>query len=252
MPQLLVITTDIARVISFSEGSSLRELLYDAGLRVRSGCLGNGACGLCLVQIEAGDAGEPTKNKRVSLSPEQLEANIRLACQMTPKGDIRVRIIDAASKSSWRDLPPGYLPCTLPHLSPPAGTKYTETEYGLAVDLGTTHISLTLWDLKHGKRLSGRIGLNPQSCCGSDVVTRLIAAGESPDNASKIARMPLDAVYEGLLDMCSREGFNPRDVVKVFIVGNTAMLALLTESDPRVLLQPDSWTLPFESEAGRP
>ncbi|MGA2191883.1 MAG: ASKHA domain-containing protein [Nitrospirota bacterium] len=243
MPQLIVITNDIAREISFTEGSSLRELLYEAGLRVRSGCLGNGACGLCLVRIEAGDAGEPTTNERLSLSPEQIGANIRLACQLMPKGDLSIRII-AASKTNWRDLTPGDLPCAPPPLKRPAGAKSIETAYGLAVDLGTTHISLSLWDLKQGRRLSGRIGLNPQSCCGSDVVTRLIAACESPDNARKIAGMPLDAVCEGLLDMCSREGFGLKDVVKVFIVGNTAMLALLTESDPRTLLQPGSWTLP--------
>ena len=58
------------------------------------------------------------------------------------------------------------------------------------------------------------------------------------------------ALYEGLLDMCSREGFGLRDVVRAVIVGNTAMLALLTGSDPRILLLPDSWTLPVELNAG--
>ena len=72
MPQITVITNDIAREISFNKGDSLRELLSGAGLRVRSGCLGNGACGLCLVQVEAGSAGEPTKTELISLSPEQL------------------------------------------------------------------------------------------------------------------------------------------------------------------------------------
>jgi uncharacterized 2Fe-2S/4Fe-4S cluster protein (DUF4445 family) len=243
MPQLTVITDDIAREISFNKGDSLRELLYGAGLRVRSGCLGNGACGLCLVQVEAGDAGEPTKVERISLSPEQLNDNVRLACQLMPEGDLRVRIIDSASASHWRDLGPG--PLTPADTAPSDGASL-ETSYGLAVDLGTTHISLSLWDLGLGKRLAGRIGLNPQSVCGQDVVTRLIAAGQSPDSAGRIARMPLDALYEGLLDMCSREGFSLGDVVRAVIVGNTAMLALLTESDPGRLLLPDSWTLPVE------
>jgi uncharacterized 2Fe-2S/4Fe-4S cluster protein (DUF4445 family) len=243
MPQLTVITNDIAREISFNKGDSLRELLYGAGLRVRSGCLGNGACGLCLVQVEAGGAGEPTKVERLSLSPEQLSENVRLACQLMPEGDLRVRIIDSASASHWRDLAPG--PLTPADTGHSAGAS-PETSYGLAVDLGTTHISLSLWDLGLGKRLAGRIGLNPQAVFGQDVVTRLIAAGQSPDSAGKIAKMPLDALYEGLLDMCSREGYSLRDVVRAVIVGNTAMLALLTESDPGRLLLPDYWTLPFD------
>jgi uncharacterized 2Fe-2S/4Fe-4S cluster protein (DUF4445 family) len=243
MPQLTVITNDITREISFNKGDSLRELLSAAGLRVRSGCLGNGACGLCLVQVEAGDAGDPTKVERISLSPEQLSENVRLACQLLPEGDLRVRIIDAASTSHWRDLAPG--PFTPADIGPSAGAS-SETSYGLAVDLGTTHISLSLWDLSLGKRLAGRIGLNPQSVCGQDVVTRLIAAGQSPDSAGKIARMPLDALYEGLLDICSRDGYSLRDVVRAVIVGNTAMLALLTESDPATLLLPDSWMQPLD------
>ena len=249
MPQLTVITDDIAREVSFNKGDSLRELLYGAGLRVRSGCMGNGACGLCLVQIEAGNAGEPTKNERISLSPDQLADNVRLACQLMPEGDLRVRIIDAASKSHWRDLASG--PFTPADISPSASAS-TETAYGLAVDLGTTHISLSLWDLSRGSRLAGRIGPNPQAICGQDVVTRLIAAGQSADSASRIARMPLDALYEGLLDICSRDGYSLRDVVRAVIVGNTAMLALLTESDPRTLLLPDSWTLPLDLNADTP
>jgi uncharacterized 2Fe-2S/4Fe-4S cluster protein (DUF4445 family) len=243
MPQLTVITNDIARSLSFNKGDSLRDLLLGAGLRVRSGCLGNGACGLCLVQVEAGSAGEPTKVERISLTPEQLSENVRLACQLMPEGDLRVRIIDSASASHWRDLAPGPL---TPADTGPSASASTETAYGLAVDLGTTHISLSLWDLNLGSRLAGRTGLNPQAVFGQDVVTRLIAAGESADSASNIARMPLDALYEGLLDICSREGYGLRDVVRAVIVGNTAMLALLTESDPGRLLLPDSWTQPFD------
>ena len=87
-----------------------------------------------------------------------------------PEGDLRVRIIDSASTSHWRDLGPG--PFTPADIGPSAGAS-SETAYGLAVDLGTTHISLSLWDLNLGSRLAGRIGLNPQSICGQDVVTLL-------------------------------------------------------------------------------
>ena len=73
-----------------------------------------------------------------------------------------------------------------------------DAAYGLAIDLGTTQISLSLWDLKHGHRLYGRVGPNPQSLYGADVVTRLIAAGESPENARRLARLPLEAVAEDL------------------------------------------------------
>jgi uncharacterized 2Fe-2S/4Fe-4S cluster protein (DUF4445 family) len=251
MPKLTVISGDIARDLPFSHGSTVRELLDASGLRVRSGCRGNGACGLCLVQIVSGNANGPTKNELLILSPEQIEQKARLACQLMPENDLCIRIINTISQSSWRDLEPGRLPCSPFHCIPShhhhlTGLQHLKNAYGLAVDLGTTHISISLWDLKQMIRLSGRIGCNPQSCYGADVVTRLIAAGQSPENARKIAKMALDAVHEGLLDMCSRDGLDPQEVIRVAIVGNTPMLALLTRTDPQILLQPHFWTQPID------
>ena len=72
MAKLTVLTNDIAREVPFSPGASVRELLETAGILVRSGCRGNGACGLCLVQVEAGNIHGPTKTECLVLSPEQL------------------------------------------------------------------------------------------------------------------------------------------------------------------------------------
>ena len=109
MPKLTVINDDDSREIIFSHGSSVREILDVAGIRVRSGCRGNGACGLCLVQIEAGNVNNPTKNESLILSSEQIEKNTRLACQLMPKNDLRIRIqgtvsgenVPAASMDGW-------------------------------------------------------------------------------------------------------------------------------------------------------
>jgi uncharacterized 2Fe-2S/4Fe-4S cluster protein (DUF4445 family) len=125
------------------------------------------------------------------------------------------------------------------------GKRYEKTVYGLAIDVGTTHISLSLWDLKLGRRLSARMGVNPQECYGMDVVTRLIAAGQSRENAKRLRQMVLDSVHDALLDMCSRNGIYPEDIVRGVFVGNTPMLTLLTESDPKLLLQPANWAQPI-------
>jgi uncharacterized 2Fe-2S/4Fe-4S cluster protein (DUF4445 family) len=127
-----------------------------------------------------------------------------------------------------------------------SGALDATATYGLAVDLGTTHISVSLWDLQQRQRLCGRIGPNPQSRYGADVMTRLIAAGESPALAGDMARLPLDAIAEALRDMESQQGVRASQVRQVTIVGNTPMLALLSEMDSHVLLRPSSWTQPIE------
>ena len=259
MPKLTIVAGDATRAIPFLPGASVQEILEGAGFLVRAGCRGNGACGLCLVQVETSDVSPPTKNEVLLLPPEQLAQNIRLACRLIPESDLHIRIINAVSNFNWRDLAPDCLPCSPSLPLPLAGGPPGDAAYGLAVDLGTTQISVSLWDLKHGHRLHARVGPNPQSHYGADIVTRLIAAGESPQNAQRLARLPLEAVAETLQEMSShpsapktgalgapQDSFRPGEVVLAAIVGNTAMLVLLTEADSRQLLQPRNWTRPME------
>ena len=243
MPILTVMTNEIAREVPYTPGPSVRELLDAAGIRIRSGCRANGACGLCLVEIEAGEVPRPTRNECLLLSAEQRQRNTRLACQLVPDADLRIRIVGGSERPAWRDLDAALLPCALS--SVPLGTAL-QAAYGLAVDLGTTHISLTLWDLHRGQRLCGRVGANPQSHYGSDVVTRLIAARESRETAGRIARITIDAIGEACREMCAQQGLSPAAIGRVAIVGNTSMLALLTETDPGILLQSSSWTRPVD------
>ncbi len=241
MPILTVTSNEIAREVRFTQGPTLRELLEAAGIWVRSGCRGNGACGLCLVEIDAGEVPEPTKNELLLLSGEQLQGNTRLACQIVPEGDLRIRIAGGGPKSDWRELTAESLACTPPRL-PARSAKSLPSAYGLAVDVGTTHISLSLWDLQRGERLSSLTGANPQAYYGSDVVTRLIAARESAENAHRIARITIETIREAFVEMCLQNGLSPAAVGRVVLVGNTAMLALLTETDAQVMLEPSLWT----------
>jgi signal transduction histidine kinase/ferredoxin len=109
MPKLTVIGNEGTRVLSFSPGSSVREILDAAGIHVRTGCRGNGACGFCLVQVKEGSVNEPTENERLTLSAVQFEQNLRLACQVMPREDLRIRFRYAGfgeqalveSQNSW-------------------------------------------------------------------------------------------------------------------------------------------------------
>ena len=187
MPIILVVSEDHERLIPYTPGPSLRDLLDAGDERVRSGCRGSGACGLCRVQILDGGAGgeaghphadatrvpvnPPTRNELASLTTEELQGGIRMACQVVPAGDIRVRVVNRAPKSIWRRLISHETPREISAARPVQGTPHSEGDaYGVAVDLGTTNISLSLWDLKEGRRVSGRFGPNGQSRYGTDVV----------------------------------------------------------------------------------
>ncbi|MHB8143921.1 MAG: ASKHA domain-containing protein [Thermoleophilia bacterium] len=245
MPKLKVFKDDSMHEISFTCGSSVRDIIGAAGISIRSGCLGNGACGLCLIEIVAGRAEGLTQSEQLMLSQQQAAGNMRLACQTVPGNDIAVRIVNADSRSHWHSLPADRQPFAAGDADAVADEP-PQSGMGLAVDLGTTHISATLWELAGRRRLQGRFGLNPQHRFGADVMTRLTAAGGSADAAESMARMPLAAISRALFDMCAVEGISPAHVNHVAIVGNTPMLSLLTRTDPGIMLDPRFWTEPVE------
>ncbi len=221
-------------------GRSVRDVLDEADIRVRAGCNGTGACGLCRIRIAAGHVDEPSLNELASLGTVLLSQGVRLACQVKAIHDLQIEILSPAPPSVWRYLSEGTGTASPPS-KPRAPYSQFRHSLGVAVDLGTTHISITLLDLVTGRRLSGRRGPNPQASSGSDVLTRLIAA-KSIDQAEKLSRQVIQAIGDGLNDISYREGIDLRQVARIVLVGNTAMIALLTGKNYLNLLDPRYWT----------
>ncbi len=246
MPLLTVVVAGEAHRLEYAPGPSLREILDATHYRVRSACLGLGACGLCRVRLLAGDCGVPTDAERAQLGVAGLAAGLRLSCQCRPADDLGIEIVSPAAASEWRTPPAGLLSTAalsrLPDRAPPAGMRHP---LGAAVDLGTSHITVTVFDLLSGQLLAARWGRNPQGRFGADVVTRLVAA-ENPATAATLAELARNAIGAALADIATREGLDPARIGRVVVVGNTAMTALLSGRNHGLLLQPAHWTAPID------
>ena len=94
---------------------------------------------------------------------------------------------------------------------------------GLAVDIGTTKIAAYLADMQTGKTLASRGLMNPQISYGEDVVSRIFAAGKSPENAAKLQTLLVDALNQATAAMCMEMNTDPSNVVEAVVVGNTAI-----------------------------
>ncbi|MBI5141451.1 MAG: DUF4445 domain-containing protein [Nitrospirae bacterium] len=277
MPVLRVNQAGVERSISLTPGLSLRETLHRANVHLRSTCGGAGVCGRCRVLITYGRTNAPTARETARISPDDLARGVRLACQVRPEHDIGINTQvrpehdigintqvrpehDIGINTQVRpehDIGITVQADVYPSLSGPAGhwrsladDEYAPVDispmpdappYGAAVDIGSTQIRVSIWDMRSGRRIAGRIGLNPQSYFGADILTRLAAAAESPDNARLIRMAAREAVGEALQDMAQAHGLNLREVGQVVIVGNTAMLALLSGRNHGLLLNPDNW-----------
>src|SRR5208337_890643 len=244
MPILTVKQAGKDRHIPFVSGRSVRDVLDETDLRVRSGCDGAGACGMCRIRVVGGQAGEPSVNELANLGAGLLSQNVRLACQVKAERDLQIEILSRAPRAVWRSLDQGGAKACIPSTAP---VPHQETEHplGVSVDIGTTHISISLLDIHNCCRLAGRLGLNPQSDSGADVLTRLISA-QTYEQGEKLSQQVIQSIGEGLHDIGSREGIDLRRVERVVLVGNTAMLSLLTGQNRHLLLQPRYWSESIE------
>jgi uncharacterized 2Fe-2S/4Fe-4S cluster protein (DUF4445 family) len=178
----------------------------------------------------------------MKLSPEDRNDGMRLACQVRLTGDSEVLLDNPAPPSPWKSIP-------AEDLAPPPGVLPTLEShvYGLAIDVGTTHIRVALWDRKHGRRIASRTGANPQAAFGTDILNRLDAARLNPAHADEIAALARDAIRHAVHDMLARDVGEVTPMLArighVVVVGNSAMMALLTGHGAAALIDPATWRL---------
>lgn len=88
-----IVTVNDTNQITSQTGRKLLSALNDNGVLVPSACAGAGTCGLCKVQIK-GDGPPPLPVERARLTPAGVRHGMHLACQVTLRGDMNVRVPD--------------------------------------------------------------------------------------------------------------------------------------------------------------
>jgi uncharacterized 2Fe-2S/4Fe-4S cluster protein (DUF4445 family) len=244
MPELTVRVAGGEQRLTFIPGLSLKQMLEATRFPVKARCNGNGACGLCRVRIDSGRVNPPTGNERVYLDADSLGQGMRLACQVYPEEDLGIQVVNRESVSTRQNILPDE---TLQPLDPGNGSARELAvplpgALGLAVDLGTTHLKFSLCDLAGKRRLALRCCPNPQLFLGGDVITRLTAASGSPEKARAMQSLIMEAIGAAAREMTAQLGAGPGQIVRLTLVGNSAMLALLTGINFALLMQPSHWT----------
>jgi len=89
----VIINNDQEKSIDAPAGKTLLSALSSNGIFIPSGCGGGGSCGMCKCKVEEGSRG-PLPTELAHLSRKEKKGNIRLACQMKVKEDLKIRIPD--------------------------------------------------------------------------------------------------------------------------------------------------------------
>jgi len=94
---------------------------------------------------------------------------------------------------------------------------------GLAVDLGTTKMAAYLVDLSDGRTLAARGMMNPQISYGEDIISRMTAVINSPEEGVELQKLAVEGINELIAKLCTEASANLEEIVETVVVGNTAM-----------------------------
>ncbi|MDR1961393.1 MAG: ASKHA domain-containing protein [Gracilibacteraceae bacterium] len=99
------------------------------------------------------------------------------------------------------------------------------TVCGVAVDLGTTTVSIALVDLAKGGIVRDTTFVNKQRAYGADVISRITRANEG--RLAEMGDVIRAQIGEGIAALCADAGVPPERVVTAAVAGNTTMIHLL-------------------------
>jgi ferredoxin len=70
----------------------MSEILHTAGIRFTAASGDAGAGGLCRLRVEKGKVNQPTSAELTQFLQDELREGVRLACQVRPLENARIRI----------------------------------------------------------------------------------------------------------------------------------------------------------------
>ncbi len=213
------------RQITAESGAFLIEILARAGFNLRTPCGGNGTCGKCRVRIVKGKCAVSALDKE-TLSPEQLNGGLRLACQAKAAENLTIEIPpETQSLALHKVLVSGVWGGSGDTLSlvRAAITSIHNGHYGAAFDIGTTTIAAVLMELSTGNEVAVYSCMNPQIIHGDDVISRIQFACSGTTSARQLQSLLLDVVRDALHTMASQAGVGVHKIHKIVFAGNSTM-----------------------------
>ncbi|MDY6823843.1 MAG: ASKHA domain-containing protein [Thermodesulfobacteriota bacterium] len=241
------------KTISLLPGETVHEALFRKGIALDTPCNGQGVCGQCRIRVE--NPADVPKTPHENLTANETADGIRLACCLVPERDMIIHVLSEIADDSDFSILEGEPDVVFSDCNPAARVQHkgddpvmryesetlplkiwenTFSPKGLAIDIGTTTIVVSLISLKTGEDISTASALNPQIKMGHDVMTRIQTAS-TPDGLKTLS----DAVHDGInrlvTDTCRDAGANPNEILDVVLGGNTTMLEIAGNINPEPL-----------------
>ncbi|MGY5865224.1 MAG: ASKHA domain-containing protein [Candidatus Thorarchaeota archaeon] len=212
--------------IFVDEQNTFLQATRIVGLHLSSDCGGAGTCGKCSLVLQP--APEPTLKDETSISSDDLARGVRLACQHKVTADTRVVL--TKQRDEVQILAEG-----ISRQEDWILDSGGEGRYGIAIDLGTTTIVAYLLALDSGVQMSQLASLNPQVVFGEDVISRITHAIREKNGQVELSKRVTTEIDSMLGSLIEGSGIDIENLIRMAIVGNTAMHHLLLRADVKSL-----------------
>jgi len=207
MPEIIV--QPMGQHLDAALGENLLTVLHKHGFLLDNACGGKGTCGKCLVRLHQADA-EPV-----------------LACEVLVEKDFPVFWDAQKSNGGMRILAEGVR-------GEHALAPRVAHGLGIAVDIGTTTLVLSLVSLEDGHVLNTQSSLNPQTLRAQDVLGR-IQHGSTEEGLAELRADVVNEIHRLAQRSLQHSKAQATNVFDIVLSGNTTMLHLAAGASPRSL-----------------
>jgi len=213
--------------ICCEDGSNLLQALLEAGVFVDNPCGGKGICGKCKIRVISGgedNISPVTETEKKHLTKEELTSGIRLSCLAEVHGQVGIELLEKERKH--KVLTKGYVP--------DFDREFRDEGYGIAVDIGTTTVVVSLVNLANGEEIADASMINAQKHYGLDVLTRITYEYEHPDDgAQKLKEAIVNSLNSMIDEVCLEAGISSDLIREIDVAANCTMMHMLLGVDAR-------------------
>ena len=185
---------------------------------------------------------------RIEIDPETRKIFLELQPQTLehPIGDVDL-IIEALGMGDLRIDPEGLdelshllrraqhrVTVTVAHgeISKVESGDTTARNFGLAIDIGTSTLVVSLINLSTGEEKGVSARLNPQRQFGADVISRIQFCRENPGGIFQLWHVLMEELSQMVREVSRKAGVKLSDISEAIVVGNPTMQHLFLCIDP--------------------
>ena len=215
------------KIVHVPHGCSLLHAAGMAGVWIESPCNGNQRCGKCRVRIVEGNALSTIGHQH--LSNEEMLNGWRLACAVKVTSPLVVVVPESDQKNILSEILVDGEEIDIRH------DQRNRGHLGLAVDLGTTSVAASLFDLYSGEERECVATHNLQLKFGDDVISRIAYVRNNSGGLDDLQRCAVESINGLIKNLCESCGESPNSIYHISVAGNTTMQQCLIGMDPSPL-----------------